>query len=84
MRCPNFFIYFCLGIDLCLGKCKMSIMKRKWMPMRLVKPGTTFVYGRVKFVRIRGISTIGKEFRNLIHIPSGELGFIDGETAVKV
>jgi len=59
-------------------------MKRKWMPMRLVRPGRTFVYKGVKFLRIEGLTDIGKTPYNLVHQPSGKLGWVDGETAVKV
>lgn len=54
------------------------------MPMRLVRPGRTFVYKGVKFLRIEGLTDIGKTPYNLVHQPSGKLGWVDGETAVKV
>ncbi len=59
-------------------------MKKKWMPMGHVRPGKMFQYKRVTFLRIQGITSIGKEPFNLVHVASGKLGYLDQETAVKV
>ena len=56
----------------------------KWIPMAQVKAGRTFRYKGVKFLRIKPLMSIGKESFNLVHPPSGQLGFVDYETAVRV
>jgi hypothetical protein len=54
----------------------------KWMPMRLVRPGRIFSYKQRTYLRIKGHMTIGKTPVNLVHIASGEPGWLDQETAV--
>jgi len=49
-----------------------------------VRAGRTFRYKRVTYLRIVPLMSIGKESFNLVHQPTGRLGYIDGETAVLV
>lgn len=52
--------------------------------MWLVKPGQQFRYAGTWWLRIKGITGIDKKPYNLVHPSSGELGFVAGETAVKI
>jgi hypothetical protein len=58
-------------------------MKRKWTPMKFVRPGKAFWYDRTKYFRLTGQMLISKQFVNLVNT-SGELGFLDGDIAVKI
>lgn len=51
--------------------------------MRLVRPGKPFWFEGVKYFRIEGKMLISKASVNLVNT-SGQLGFLDGDTAVKI
>ena len=58
--------------------------KPVWLPLRLVRPGRTFKYKGVNYIRIQQVSLISKNTVNLLHLPTGELGYLDMETAVQI
>ncbi len=57
---------------------------KKWLPFRLVKQGRMFKYHRVTFLKIQPVTTIGKTPYNLCYCKTGELGYLDPETAVQI
>ena len=58
--------------------------KPEWLPLHLVRPGRAFKYKGINYIRIQQVNLISKTTVNLLHLPTGELGYLDTETAVQV
>lgn len=58
--------------------------KKKWLPMRLVKPGQHFWFDGFEYMKIQPLTTIGKQPINLVDVNDGETAHLDNETAVEV